>query len=65
MGPQQGSGQQQPQDETVTFLADGSLSKRTKLGVVVKDALRRWYLEAEKEAYRGDVVRLGGSTGGF
>mgnify|MGYP007061301830 CR=1 FL=1 len=44
------------QDEQVTFLPDGTLAKRTKLGVVVKDAVRRWYLEAEKEAYRGDVV---------
>lgn len=26
--------------------------------MVVEDAVRRWYLETEKEAQRGDVVRV-------
>ena len=39
------------------MLPDGRLQQPTTLGAVVGDALRRWYLEAEKEALRGDVVR--------
>ena len=38
------------------YTQDGRLPKPTKLSLVVKDAVRRWYLEAEKEADRGDVV---------
>lgn len=38
------------------MLADGRLQQRAKLGAVVTDAVRRWYLETEKEALRGDVV---------
>jgi hypothetical protein len=43
--------------EQVVFTPDGRLPRPMKLSLVVKDALRRWYLEAEKEALRGDVVR--------
>jgi hypothetical protein len=38
------------------YTQDGRLPKPTKLSLVVTDAVRRWYLEAEKEADRGDVV---------
>lgn len=38
------------------MLADGRLQQPAPLGAVVSDALRRWYLETEKEALRGDVV---------
>ncbi|KAL4532630.1 hypothetical protein Ndes2526B_g08217 [Nannochloris sp. 'desiccata'] len=37
------------------YTQDGRLPKPTKLSLVVKDAVRRWYLEAEREADRGDV----------
>ena len=40
----------------VIFAADGRLMKRMPLGAVVTDAVRRWYLETEREASRGDVV---------
>lgn len=39
----------------VVMLPDGRLQQPTRLGAVVADALRRWYLETEKEAMRGDV----------
>lgn len=38
------------------YTPDGRLPKATKLSLVVTDAVRRWYLETEKEAERGDVV---------
>lgn len=50
--PQQQAQQQQP---PVVMLADGRLQQPAPLGAVVTDALRRWYLETEKEALRGDV----------
>eukprot|EP00890_Picochlorum_soloecismus_P004850 jgi/Picsp_1/5366/NSC_02727-R1_protein len=37
------------------YSVDGKLQERLPLSVVVSDAVRRWYLEAEKEAQRGDV----------
>jgi hypothetical protein len=40
------------------YTQDGRLPKPTKLSLVVTDAVRRWYLEAEKEADRGDVVSI-------
>jgi len=40
------------------YTQDGRLPKPTKLSLVVKDAVRRWYLEAEKDADRGDVVSI-------
>lgn len=44
----------------VVFNSDGSLAGGPmKLSAVVHDALRRWYLETEREAQRGDVVRRG------
>ena len=49
--------QQQLHDPPVVMLADGRLQQPAKLGAVVSDALRRWYLETEREALRGDVVR--------
>jgi TPR repeat protein len=45
-----------PAQPPVVMLADGRLQQRAKLGAVVTDAVRRWYLETEKEALRGDVV---------
>ncbi len=47
------------EDEPLVYNYDGSLPQPTSLGMVLKDALRRWYLETEKEALRGDVVRQG------
>lgn len=52
--PSTAAGAPQP---VVVMLADGRLQQPAKLGAVVADALRRWYLETEKEALRGDVVR--------
>ncbi len=52
---QQAQPPQQPQPPVV-MLADGRLQQPAPLGAVVSDALRRWYLETEKEALRGDVV---------
>lgn len=46
------------------MLADGRLQQPTKLSAVVADALRRWYLETEKEALRGDVVSRGAGRSG-
>jgi len=46
-------------EEPVAFDASGRLPRATKLGAVVHDAVRRWYLETEKEALRGDVVSCG------
>ena len=40
------------------YTPDGRLAKPTKLSLVVTDAVRRWYLETEKEAERGDVVSV-------
>ena len=40
------------------YSPDGRLAKPTNLSLVVKDAVRRWYLETEKEAERGDIVRF-------
>lgn len=40
----------------MVYSVDGRLQERLPLSVVVTDAVRRWYLEAEKEAQRGDVV---------
>ncbi|KAI7840707.1 hypothetical protein COHA_005629 [Chlorella ohadii] len=51
---QQAQPPQQPQPPVV-MLADGRLQQPAPLGAVVSDALRRWYLETEKEALRGDV----------
>lgn len=45
------------------MLPDGRLQQPTRLGAVVADALRRWYLETEKEAMRGDVVSTRGPCG--
>lgn len=45
--------------QQVVYSVDGKLQERLPLSVVVTDAVRRWYLEAEKDAQRGDVV--GGS----
>ena len=43
----------------MVYSADGRLQEgRLPLSVVVTDAVRRWYLEAEKEAQRGDVVSI-------
>lgn len=42
--------------EQVVFTPDGHLAKPMKLSAVVTDAVRRWYLEAERDAQRGDVV---------
>ena len=42
----------------MVYSVDGRLQEKLPLSVVVTDAVRRWYLEAEKEAQRGDVVRL-------
>ncbi|PSC70613.1 THUMP domain [Micractinium conductrix] len=49
-----GTSAQAPQPPVV-MLPDGRLQQPAKLGAVVSDALRRWYLETEKEALRGDV----------
>ena len=38
------------------YTPDGRLPKPTKLSLVVTDAVRRWYLETEREAERNDVV---------
>ena len=38
------------------MLPDGRLQQRMPLSAVVTDAVRRWFLETEKEALRGDVV---------
>lgn len=42
--------------EKLLYSMDGRLPKRTKLSVVVSDAVRRWFLDTEMEAERGDVV---------
>ena len=47
----------QKQAPPLVFTPDGRLPQRTKLSDVVTDAVRRWYLEAESEMQRGDVVR--------
>lgn len=44
--------------DLLQYTLDGKLAKPTKLSLVVKDAVKRWYLETEKEAQRGDVVGL-------
>ena len=44
----------------VIYSNDGRLVKPMPLSAVVKDAVRRWYLEAERDAQRGDVVRVVG-----
>jgi TPR repeat protein len=43
-------------EEESLISPDGRLARPTKLSIVVNDALRRWYQEAEREAARGDVV---------
>jgi TPR repeat protein len=54
--PASSSGQQQQQQpQEVVFLSDGRLAHTTKLSAVVTDAVHRWYLEAEREASRGDI----------
>jgi len=47
--------------EPLIYAPDGRLPQPTKLGLVVQDAVRRWYLEAENDMNRGDVVRLAGA----
>lgn len=47
--------QAKAQQPPVVMLPDGRLQQPARLGAVVSDALRRWYLETEKEAMRGDV----------
>ncbi len=44
--------------EPVVFSPEGALPRPMKLSVVLKDALRRWYLEAERDAARGDAKAL-------
>lgn len=53
-----------PQQTPVTFSIDGRLPRPTPLGAVVNDAVRRWFLDTQREAFRGDVVRGGGGCVG-
>lgn len=55
MGAGNGTSQASDVKEQVVFLADGALVRPTKLSSVVTDAVRRWYLETERDASRGDV----------
>lgn len=42
----------------VVYSHDGRLMAPTHLGAVVKDAVKRWYMEAERDAMRGDVKAM-------
>ena len=42
----------------VYLLPDGRLMEKMPLSAVVTDAVRRWYLEAERDANRGDVKAM-------
>lgn len=46
----------QQASERLVYSLDGRLPSTTKLGLVVRDAVRRWFLDTEMEAERGDVV---------
>ncbi len=47
------------QHTPVTFSIDGRLPRPTPLGTVVNDAVHRWFLDTQREAFRGDVVWRG------
>ena len=42
----------------VYLLPDGRLMEKMPLSAVVTDAVRRWYVETEREASRGDVKAM-------
>jgi TPR repeat protein len=42
----------------VYMLPDGRLSEKMPLSAVVTDAVKRWYIETEREASRGDVKAM-------
>lgn len=42
----------------VVYSHDGRLMAPTPLGAVVDDAVKRWYMEAERDAMRGDVKAM-------
>jgi TPR repeat protein len=42
----------------VYLLPDGKLMEKMPLSAVVSDAVRRWYVETEREANRGDVKAM-------
>lgn len=42
----------------VVYSHDGRLMAPTPLGAVVEDAVKRWYMEAERDAMRGDVKAM-------
>ena len=52
-----GAGRQAPRQPVLA--ADGTvIGGPKKLSVVLADALERWYAETERDAYRGDLVRV-------
>lgn len=50
----------QPSAQSASTIGDSS-SSRTPLSVVVTDAVKRWYVDTNKEAVKGDVVRIPGT----
>lgn len=51
-------GSNTPQQPTpVAFSVDGRLPRPMPLGAVVHDAVNRWFIDTQREAFRGDVVR--------
>lgn len=57
-GNQETSPKSKAQLKGVYMLPDGKLMEKMPLSAVVSDAVRRWYVETEREANRGDVKAM-------
>lgn len=57
-GADHGTSPRSAQLKGVYLLPDGKLMEKMPLSAVVSDAVRRWYVETEREANRGDVKAM-------